>query len=206
MASSTSTAAAARRQAEAILAERRFHATPVPHPLHGLLQSIGHELEEILSLIPKAVGRVGTIVPGGSMVVWGLLALMLLALGVLITTRGARRALLSAGGPLVVADSQATISAAELLRAATAAEREGRGGDAVRFRFRRGLVLLLESDQVAVGPAMLSAEVSKALRSEQFDALARTFDEITYGGRVATAEDVNASCRGWDTLLKSVGT
>ncbi len=204
MASSTSAAAAARRQAESILAESRFHAAPAPHPLHGLLQSIGHGLEEILGLLPKAVGRVGTIVPGGSVVVWGLLAVVLLVLGGLITTRGARRALLSTGGALVTAKSGTTMSAAELLRAATDAERQGRDGDAVRFHFRRGLVLLLASDRVAVAPAMLSAEVSRALRSEQFDALARTFDEIAYGGRLATAEDVDASRRGWGTLLKSV--
>jgi hypothetical protein len=205
MASSASAAAAARRQAESILSESRFHAAPVPHPLRGLLQTIGHGLEEVLSLIPEGVGRVGTIVPGGSVVVWILLALVLLALGALLTTRGARRALLSSGGSPVVAESGATMSAAELLRAATAAEHEGRRGDAVRLRFRRGLVVLAESDRLAVGPAMLSAEVSKALRSEQFDALASTFDEIAYGGRAGTAEDVDASRRGWGTLLKSVG-
>jgi hypothetical protein len=205
MASSTSAAAVARRQAESILAERRYHAAPVPHPLHGLLQTIGQGLEEILNVLPDGVGRVGSIVPGGSVVVWGLLALLLLALGWALGTRGARRALLTSAGSGAPADVATTMSPAELLRAATAAEREGRAGDAVRLHFRRGLMLLLESDRLQVGPTMLSAEVSRSLRSDQFDALARAFDEIAYGGRAATAEDVDASRRGWVGLLKSVG-
>jgi hypothetical protein len=205
MASSTSAAAAARRQAESILAESRYHAAPVPHPLHGLLQTIGQGIEEVLSLIPSGVGHVGSVVPGGSAVVWVLLGIVVLMLGWAITTRGARRALLGAVGSPAAAEGTTTMSAADLLRAATDAERGGRAGEAVRLHFRRGLLLLLESDRVHVGPAMLSAEVSRALCSEQFDALARDFDEIAYGGRPATAEDAQAARRGWGALLKTVG-
>jgi hypothetical protein len=145
----------------------------------------------------------GTVVPGGSNVVWGVLAVMLLALGVLLSTRGARRALHTSDGS-TRSSAPAPMSAAQLLREATAAERDGRAADAVRFYFRRGLLLLLVSGRVSVGQAMLSAEVSRALHSEQFDALARTFDEIVYGGRPATAEDADASRRGWRALLGTV--
>jgi hypothetical protein len=205
MASSSADAAeVARRQAESILAEGRFHSAPVPHPLHGLLQTIGQGLEEALSVVPKGVAEGGTIAPGGSATVWGLLAAVLLAIGGAIAVRGARAALLDGGSPAYPGSSATPVGPAELLRAATAAEREGRAGDAVRLHFRRGLALLLEGDRVQVGPAMLSAEVSRALRSRQFDQLARSFDEIAYGGRVATAEDAQDARRGWSTLLKSV--
>ncbi len=205
MASSISAAAAARRQAESILAESRYHAAPVPHPLHGLLQTIGQGLEEVLDLIPTGVGHVGSVIPGGRVVVWILLGVIVLALGWAITTRGARRALLGAVGSPAATEGTTTMSPADLLRAATDAERGGRAGEAVRLHFRRGLLLLLESDRVHVGPAMLSVEVSQALRSEQFDALARDFDEIAYGGRPATVDDAHAARRGWGALLRSVG-
>ena len=206
MANGAGSAALARRQAESILAERRFHAAPVPHPLHGLLQTIGNGLEEVFSVIPQGVARLGTIAPGGSTTVWGLLAAVVLAIVGSIAIRGARRGLLSdAGAPASGEPSTARMSAADLLRAATDAEREGRAGDAVRLYFRRGLLLLVEGERVQVGPAMLSADVSRTLRSPQFDVLAQSFDEIAYGGRAATAQDADAARQGWSTLLKSVG-
>jgi Domain of unknown function (DUF4129) len=39
------------------------------------------------------------------------------------------------------------------------------------------------------------------LRSERFDALARRFDEIVYGGRPAGEEDVKVARQEWVALL-----
>ena len=57
--------------------------------------------------------------------------------------------------------------------------------------------------QQRAAPSMLNVEVSRALRSERFDRLARSFEEIAYGGREAHAEDAAAARREWSQLLGS---
>jgi hypothetical protein len=86
-----------------------------------------------------------------------------------------------------------------------AAEAGGLHGEAVRLRFRAGLLLLAESERVTAAPTMLNAEVSRALRCERFDRLARRFDEIVYGGRPAGEEDAESSRREWKRLLSAGG-
>ncbi len=62
---------------------------------------------------------------------------------------------------------------------------------------------LAEHELIEAAPSTLNAEVSRTLRSEHFDRLARNFEEIAYGGREADAEDVVASRREWSRLLRS---
>jgi hypothetical protein len=93
------------------------------------------------------------------------------------------------------------LSAADLERAALAAEHDGHHSEAVRLRFRAGLVRLAESERVA--PSMLNVEVSRALGSKRFDELARRFDEIVYGGRPAVKDDADTSRVEWGRLLGS---
>jgi hypothetical protein len=205
MASSGSAAALARGQARSILAERRFHAAPIPRPLHGLLHAVGTAVESPLSALERLVASLAVIAPGGTTTVWGVLAALVLTVSGLLATRGARRTLKPPIASGAVDGIAATMSAAELERAAVAAERQGLHADAVRLRFRSGLMLLVESELVAVAPAMLTAEVSRALHSERFDELARRFEEIAYGGRVATEEDTRSSRREWSRLLGSAG-
>jgi hypothetical protein len=95
------------------------------------------------------------------------------------------------------------IRARDLERNADAAERDGRHADAVRLRFRAGLMRLAESERVQGAPSMLNAEISRALRSQRFDGLARRFEEIAYGGRAAMEQDAEASRHEWSRLLGS---
>jgi hypothetical protein len=202
-ASATNGAAAlARSQARAILAEGRFHVAPIPRPLHGVLHAIGRALESPLNAVGELVSKLALSTPGGATVVWAALAALVLALSGLLAVRGSRRALRD---PVAGTGAGAgpPVRAADLQRAAAAAEVEGRHADAVRLRFRAGLLALAESERVEAAPSMLNAEVSRALRSERFDALARRFDEIAYGGRAAIAEDVQTSRREWSRLLGS---
>ena len=46
-----------------------------------------------------------------------------------------------------------------------------------------------------------TAEVSRKLHSEDFDALARTFERVAYGGEDAAAGDVAASREGWKRVV-----
>lgn len=200
---SSQSAALARSQARAILAERRFRSGPVPRPLHGLLHTVGRALESPLQLLDELVAKVGNIAPGGTATVWAVLAAAVLALSALLATRGARRALREPYGTGALAGTGPPVRASDLERDATAAQAEGRHADAVRLRFRAGLMRLAERELVAAAPSMLNAEVSRALGSESFDQLARRFEEIAYGGRDAEEGDVLTSRREWSELLAS---
>jgi hypothetical protein len=207
MASSTEAggATAARELARHILAQGRYHASPVPHPLSGFLRTVGRLIEAPLTAVEELVGTISVGTPGGSATVWGVLAALLLASGGVVALRSARRSLAVPSAGAGVLGALAAMDAAQLLRAAGAAEREGRNADAVRLHFRRGLIALIESERVTVAPAMFNGEVSRALRSAQFDTLARTFEEVAYGGRTADAHDVEDARQGWSALLRSVG-
>lgn len=199
--SAGSSAASARRQAQTILGEGRFHEATVARPLRGLLHAIGRVLESPVEGLEELVARIGGAAPGGTTLVWGVLAAVALAALGLIATHTARRALAAPAGGASAADGIATLSAAELEHQALAAERQGRYGDSTRLRFRAGLLRLAERELVAVSPAMRSGEVSRALGSSTFDELARQFDEIAYGGRPAGRADVERARREWSSLL-----
>jgi Domain of unknown function (DUF4129) len=201
-AASAGAAALARRQAQSILAERRFHAASFPRPLHGVLHALGRALEAPLNVVNELASKLGSVTPGGTATVWAGLAVVVLVLCGLLAARGARRSLADRTVALRAGGAE-PLRAADLERAAGAAEREGRHGDAVRLRFRAGLMLLAEKQLVEVAPSTINAEVSRVLRSRRFDELARRFDEITYGGSPAEREDVEVSRREWRHLLNA---
>jgi hypothetical protein len=196
------TAALAREQARAILTERRFQQAPIPRPLHGLLHAIGKALESPLNAVGELVSKLAVSTPGGSITVWAVLAALVLAISGLLAVRGSRRALRDPAGD-ASSGSGLPLRASDLERDAAEAEAHERRAEAVRLRFRAGLMRLAERELVEAAPSMLNADVSRALRSERFDALARRFDEITYGGRAALEEDSQTSRREWSRLLGS---
>jgi hypothetical protein len=195
--------ALARGAARQILAERRFHAAPIPRPLHGVLHAIGRAFEGPLQAIEELFATTAAATPGGSLTVWAVLAAIVLALSGLLASRRARRSLTEPRSADAGGGARAQLSAGELERAAGAAEADGRHADAVRLRFQAGLLRLDEGELVAFVPSMSNAEVSRALGSRRFDELAQRFEEIVYGGRRALAEDVEAARRDWETLLGS---
>jgi hypothetical protein len=197
-------AALARHQAREILAEPRFHAAPVPQPLHGALHTLGRLLEAPLEVVEELVSSLAPSVPGGKPVVWALLAAALLIVGGLVAARHLRRSL---GEQHEHREGQIPpASARELEAAAARAEDERRYADAVRLRFRAGLVRLAERDMLVLVDSTPNVEVARALASGHFDRLARDFDEIVYGGRAARPEDAESARREWRDLLRSLGS
>jgi hypothetical protein len=171
-----------------------------------VLHAIGKALESPLNAVNELVAKLSSFTPGGEVAVWAVVAaLVLLACGVL-ASMGARRSLADPAGAVSGAAATSQLSARDLEREAAAAERLGLHADALRLRFRAGLMLLAERDLVRIAPTMPNAEVSRALRSERFDRLARRFDEIAYGGHQAVAEDVDVARREWRELLRSGGS
>jgi hypothetical protein len=188
---------AARRAAASILREGRFHNPSVPRPLHGVLHAIGSAAGAVGRAVVHAVDAVGRLIPGGSAVVWILLDLAVVAGSVMAARQASRRALLRERGGGRGRRAAAVQSAADLDREAARAERDGRYAEAVRLRFRAGLADLDERGAIARPGSTPNAQLARRLHSDDFDALARRFDEIAYGSAPAGAEDAEEARRRW---------
>jgi hypothetical protein len=89
----------------------------------------------------------------------------------------------------------------ELEREAERAAAAGDYSDAVRLLFRAGLLRLDDQHRIRYTPGTTSGQIADHLRSPEFEALARRFDEIVYGGEPAGTADVAAANAGWRRLL-----
>jgi hypothetical protein len=200
--SGSEAAASAREQARAVLSEHRFHATPVPRPLRGALHSIGRALEAPLEVLEEAFVGVAGSIAGGETTLWALLAASALAVSAVLATRVTRRALREQHAGASSQPGVRVVRAGDLEHAAARAERDGRHGEAVRLRFRAGLLRIEERALVDVSAPMLTHDVARALASEQFDRLVRSFEEIAYGGRAGVAADSELARREWSRVLE----
>jgi hypothetical protein len=179
----------ARRTAAALLDARRFGTKPVPDPIGTVLDKLA-----------RAVGRLATRAPGGPAIFWGVVAVLVLALTGLGVRRTMRRL-----DPMTRTRAGADAANAEtpdsLEREAQAAETRGAFGDAVRLRFRAGLLLLSARKTIDYRPSLLTTDVARRLHSPQFDALAATFERIAYGGAPGAEADAAAAREGWKAVL-----
>jgi hypothetical protein len=191
----------ARRLASAILAEPRFHAPRVPRPLHGALHSLGSVLDAPLRALGDLITALGTIFPGGVAAVWIALALLAVGGGILLARRYIRStpAAPRANGAAL---EESPDTPTDLLAAAQRAERAGRLDEAVRLRFRAGLLALAQRGAVEDVACAPNGQLAAALHSDRFRRLAGRFDEIAYGGAAAAQDDVEAARREWPALLR----
>jgi hypothetical protein len=184
-----------RRNAREVLAQKRFHGESVPGPFRGLL----HRLEQLVPDLRPLLRWLDDILPGGRSVVW----LVLAALVGGLAWRVARR-LLTRRISVAAAAAQAAAPADDpkaLERRAAEAEAAGELARALRLRFRAGLLRLDARGAIAFRPSISTQEVRRSLRSEDFDALAATFDDVVYGGRPAQPGDVVAARERWPAVV-----
>jgi len=188
--------AADRQRAAAVLADRRYTGTKLPQPLKKPLQWLGDRLEPIAEWIN---GR-GTVVPGGPIALWTILAaLVVVATGSITGTTIRRRALAierARAAALPEADDPQALE-----RTADRAEQDGDFERAVRLRFRAGLLRLDRRHVLDYRPSLTTGEVARAIRAPAFAEVGARFDEIAYGGRTALREDAEAAKRGWKDVL-----
>lgn len=182
----------AQRSAEALLENRRY-GKPVLDPISRLIQSFA-----------RAVARLAANTPGGALVFWAIAGAAVLAVAVL----GARRILrrLDAEGQRTAGEERAAgADPASLERLAQAAEARGAFDEAVRLRFRAGLLSLGERSAIDYRPSLLTGEVARQLHDREFDSLAGDFDRIAYGGASADEDDARAAREGWPRVLEGAG-
>ena len=188
----------ARGEAGRVLHERRFRGSSVPRPLHGVLQWLGDRLRDIV----RPVHGLGRHIPGGDAVVWTVIAGIVVALAAIASQRVAAR---RGGRELERARSarRGDEDPRDLEREAEEAERAGEVELALRLRFRAGLVRLGRAKVIPLRDSVTTREVRRILRSREFDELARTFDEVVYGGRAAGRDDVEAARAAWPRVLEA---
>ena len=129
----------------------------------------------------------------------------------LAAARVARRAALPhAPRPRLARREQQALAAARdedpraLERRADAAEAAGDLEAALRLRFRAGLLRLDARGAIEFRPSISTYEVRRALRSDDFDALAATFDDVVYGGRPPATDDLAAARERWPRVVRSI--
>jgi hypothetical protein len=190
------TPAEARAEAHRILAERRFHGTSIPRPLHGLLHWIGrhlHFLERFWTWLGNLVG--------GRDVLWTIVAAAVVAFATWALVRLAQ--LRGRADRLAAAQAAAEhgMDPDELERLAVEAEHRGDLEIALRLRFRAGLLRLARARVLPARPSLRTLEARRVLRNPRFDRLARDFDEVVYGRRPVRAEDLAAARDEWPHVL-----
>jgi hypothetical protein len=198
-ASSTPSAQRAREQARQILAQRRYHGTPVPQPFHRPLSWLGNELSRVFGSFAVSIPGTGQALN----LAWLAFGVVGVGLAALVALRVVRRR----GGLRVDRGGGARAHAAleddpaTLDRRAEAAERAGDLSGALRLRFRAGLVRLARASAIPARDSVTTGEVRRALRSSEFDELARSFDEVAYGQREASLHDLERARSSWPRVL-----
>jgi hypothetical protein len=188
-------AATARREAAHILSERRFHRHEVPRPFRGLLDA----LSRIVDPVVRALGNLF----GEPLIGWPLTALIVLAALLLVARTVRRRTWEGLHG--FAERGPRPVDPARLEREADEAERRGDLERAIRLRFRAGLLRLDRAKAIELEASTTSGEVSRRLRSHDFDDVAGSFDAVVYGRRQPRGEDVELSRAGWTRVLAGVG-
>ena len=188
----------AREEAERILAEDRFHETELPRPLRRPLEWLGDRLEPI----GEFIGGIVDAVPGERSLVWLVLTGLVLVLAIWFATRlvarrgpGAARVQRRGRADEEIAD------AATLERLADAAERAGELERALRLRFRAGIQRLVDRRQLEDPALVTTGSLVRRHRSQRFSDGARAFEEVVYGRRAATLDDVRKVREGWQAVL-----
>jgi hypothetical protein len=188
-----------RAEARQILAERKYHGSHVPRPLHGFIEWLGRHLHFLV----RWFDWVGGYVPGGASVLWAILAGLVVGVALFAAMRIARRrSLQERGGPGVWPRGERPEDPQTLERLAEEAEYRGDLEAALRLRFRAGLLRLGRAQVLELRPSITTVEVRRALRSRRFDGLARSFDEVVYGRRSPRAEDVADARTEWPLVLE----
>ncbi len=186
----------AQRTARHILSGRQFRSSPTPRPFRSQLNWIGDRLHPIASWFADVFSRLF-----GTWLLWPTLVLIAAAIAYFVGRARVRRGNPTTRRParhVAVDDSE---DPDELERAAEVAERSGELDRALRLRFRAGLLRLGDRGAIRYRPSVTTSEVRRALGSETFDELARTFEAVAYGGRDAAPPDLDTARREWPRVV-----
>jgi hypothetical protein len=188
------------REAAAILDDERFRGSDVPRPFHGVLSWLGERLREIARPFRWLADRLPGSRSAGSVLLGAILVVVAAAIAFAIARRRAGASLQRAARR----EREGAETPEQLEREAEEAERRGDLELALRLRFRAGLLRLALAEAIP-GGERTNGELRPILDQEAFDRLAAELDVVVYGGRSASAEDVEAARQDWQAVLEKAG-
>lgn len=191
-----------RDKARDILSEDRFRVRHTPGPFRGVLRWLADVLAPIgrlLAPVGRFFGRFGWLwentVARVMLVV--VVVAVVAALSQVVIRRRRVAAVVRGGGRR---DAKAE-DPSRLERAAEEAEARGDYAAGVRLRFQAGVIRLQDAGRVRRGRTTATRAIGRQLRSDVFDDLGATFDEVAYGGRAATPDDAATARDAWKRVL-----
>jgi hypothetical protein len=197
-----------RQQAREILRGSRFHDRKTPGPFAGLFRRLGDLLDPVLGPIGRFFSRVFETIarwwaePLGQ----AIFVILVIGIAVAISTLVIRRRTAVSFGGSGRGRQRAEDDPAALEREADRAEADGHFAEAVRLRFRAGVVRLQRDGVVRRGRSTPTRAIGRQLHIDEFDRLGQTFDAVAYGGRPASAQDAADARRDWERVLAAAGT
>jgi hypothetical protein len=192
----------AREAARRILDDDRFRpdapAKP-PQPFRQPLTWLGEQLQKLFEplgrFLSETVGR-------GGPIGWLLFALAITAAVVLIARRLGRR--VASRRTDSATEVRRSKRIAELERLADGAAEAGRWSEAVRLRFRAGILRLEDAGRVTAVERRPNGEIVAALAARSpataLPPLAEQHDRVAYGEQQAGRADHDAAVAAWDRV------
>ncbi len=161
-------------------------------------------LAAFLGRIADWFGDVAQSLPLGAWVLWGVVAAVVIAGTVALTSflAGRRGAEVERVGRVGSPGGGGGDDPRTLEEEARRAERDGDLVGAIRLLFRAGFLRLDAEGVLRLRPSLTVGEAARRLRMGTFDRLARLFDEVVYGGRAPSAKQVGAVRRAWERVLE----
>lgn len=188
----------ARDRARDIVGQRRFRGADLPRPFKGPLEWLGDRLQPIADAIGSLLDSTG------GRIFFAFVLVTLGVLGVVLLARHRRGAGDKTGASKRGSRAERDLDPAALEREADTAERAGDLERALRLRFLAGLLRLERAGVITYRSSITSGEVGRRLRLAPYDTLARTHDEVVYGGRPPRTRDLDESRNAWPEVLSAV--
>lgn len=184
----------ARRSAEKVLDGKKYRGNRLPQPFRGPFTWVADRLSGIGDFLAPiaALAWVQVLLFIGVLVGAGFMAVRLIAGRSRAAVRQSR-----GDGRLV----DPTLDPAELDRQADEAAEAGDHQAGVRLHYEAGLLRLARSGRLDLRIATTARGAARQVDHPAMDRLTDDFERVVYGGRPATADDVDAARRGWTEIL-----
>lgn len=201
--------ATAQQEAERILDSSKYKPSEPPRPLRGVIRQLGDWLEPVLEPIGRFFKPVVDFFialfdnPWTLALVGGVVILIAAIVASRMASRRNRAAEAVAG--LAGRDDVATLDPRDLDKQADAAEAAGDFERAFRLRFLAGVLRLDRAGAIDYRQSATTGQLVREVKSTTFKGLARSFDEIAYGGRGAERQDVDQAKSEWPRVLQEAG-
>lgn len=200
----------AQREARRILDTPRYKPDEPPRPFAGAIRRLGEWLEPVITPLGAAFSVIERALASIFEDPWkvALVAVLVVVLAALLTGRSVgRRSRLAVYGAVGPGGGASTgdprdLDPRDLERQADAAEAAGDLDRAFRLRFLAGVLRLDRAGVIEYRPSATTGELVRTVRSTTFRPLARTFDEVAYGGRQPQPDDIARAKSEWPRVLE----